>query len=214
MVDTQSRFWPKFEITSVVITGLMKFVLMDWLELRFLYISIAVLFWICYGVFSYRTDAKRFQKLGINKTKFTTTIRTLLPILIILTTAFIVIGIQRGTSVLNWTIIPILVIYPIWGAVQQYIIVGLLAGNLNSIKKPELSKWLIIAITSVVFGVVHFPHIDLVIATTAMAIVYTSLYLRGYNLIVMGVIHGWIGAVFFYTIMGRDAWAEVFGKLT
>lgn len=208
-----ANFWQKFEISAVAVTGLLKFLLMDWLELRFLYITLAVFFWMFYGIISYRRNPERIKHLGVNTNNFYKTAKWLFPIVVLLSITFFLYGNWKGTNVLNMSIILILLIYPIWGIVQQFIIVGLLAGNLNSIEKPKLSKVLIITITAFVFGIVHFPHFDLVIATTVMAIVYTGLYLKGYNLIVMGVLHGWVGAVFFYSIMGRDAWAEVFGKL-
>lgn len=209
----ETNFWQKFEIAAVAVTGLLKFLLMDWLELRFLYIAIAVLFWIFYGIISYRRNPERIKHLGLNTSNFFKTAKWLFPVVVALSIAFLFYGNWKGTNVLNMSIIPILLIYPIWGIVQQFIIVALIAGNLKSILGPYFSKTLIVIITSVVFGVVHFPHNDLVIATTFMALVYTSLYLKGYNILVMGILHGWIGAVFFYTVMGRDAWAEVFGKL-
>jgi hypothetical protein len=51
----------------------------------------------------------------------------------------------------------------------------------------------------------------LVAATFLLAIVYTTLFLKGRNLIVLGIYHGLLGALFFYTIMGRDLFLEVFG---
>jgi hypothetical protein len=37
--------------------------------------------------------------------------------------------------------------------------------------------------------------------------------LRIRNVFVLGIFHGWLGALFFYTVAGRDPFLEVFGKL-
>ncbi len=126
---------------------------------------------------------------------------------------FIVLGKYLETSVLDITIIPILIIYPIWGIIQQFIMIGVLGNGLKRIEKPKLSKVVISVLIAVIFAIVHFPSIMLVIGTFFLAFLYSMLYLNGRNLIVMGIYHGWLGAVFFYTVLGRNAWTEVFGQL-
>ena len=69
----------------------------------------------------------------------------------------------------------------------------------------------VVLIAAILFAVVHFPFQILVAATFLLAIVYVSLYFKGRNLLVMGIYHGWIGGLFFYTIMERDPFLEVFG---
>jgi ABC-type Mn2+/Zn2+ transport system permease subunit len=49
------------------------------------------------------------------------------------------------------------------------------------------------------------------VATFALGLAYTWLYLRGYNLIALGIYHGWLGGVFFYTVLGRNSYLEAFG---
>jgi uncharacterized protein len=51
------------------------------------------------------------------------------------------------------------------------------------------------------------------LGTFILALLYGYIYLRSRNLYVLGLFHGWLGALFFYTVVGRDPFAEVFGKL-
>ncbi len=37
--------------------------------------------------------------------------------------------------------------------------------------------------------------------------------LRIRNVYVLGILHGWLGALFYYTVVDRDPFIEVFGKL-
>ncbi|MEM9527477.1 MAG: CPBP family glutamic-type intramembrane protease, partial [Bacteroidota bacterium] len=73
------------------------------------------------------------------------------------------------------------------------------------------SETAIIAATACLFAIIHYPSLWLIAATFLLAIVYTVLYLRGSNLLVLGIYHGWLGGVFFYTILGRNPWLEAFG---
>jgi len=48
-------------------------------------------------------------------------------------TTMIVIGAIQGTINITWHIIPILITYPIWGTIQQFLLIALLAGNLSEL---------------------------------------------------------------------------------
>jgi uncharacterized protein len=226
------------EITAVILTGLGKFLFMDLLNWRFAYITTAVLCWVGYVYYRARQNnssgsqtgnglkpigeayPKSEQHLkngtiltywGLSTKGFKKTFLELLPFAIFSVLLFLFIGNQRGTNVLNWHIIPILLLYPIWGIIQQFIIVALIARNMSDMERIRIPEVLVVVVTALVFALVHFPFLILVGATFLLAIVYTSLYLRGRNLLVLGLYHGWLGAVFFYTVLGRDAWREVFG---
>ena len=48
------------------------------------------------------------------------------------------------------------------------------------------------------------------IGTFILALLYTTVYLRERNLFALGLFHGWLGALFYYTVVGRDPYMEVF----
>lgn len=199
-----------FEILAVIITGLGKFVFMDWLQLKIVFIVAACSFWIGYVFFRKRKNKAITQYWGLTFTNFRKTLLELLPVAVLLVLVFIFVGNYRGTNVLDWTIIPILLLYPIWGVLQQFIIIGILATNLKDYNNSRLPELAIILIVATVFGVVHYPHLLLIGATFLLALVYTKLFLSGRNLIALGAYHGWLGAFFYYTVLGRHTWNEVF----
>ncbi|MCP3929762.1 MAG: CPBP family intramembrane metalloprotease [Bacteroidetes bacterium] len=208
IISTKRR---TFEILAVILTGLGKFLFMDLLNQRLGYILTACFFWGIYIFIRAKQDVNILDYWGLNLKNFKRTFIELLPFAVVLALLFIIIGFGLKTSVLNVRIIPILLIYPIWGIIQQFIMIGILARNLKDSQKVNLTDFWIVFLTAVVFAIVHFPFLLLVISTFALALVYTKLYLNDRNLIVLGIYHGLLGALFFYTLLGRDPFLEVFG---
>ena len=201
------------EILLVILTGAGKFIFMDGLNWRFGYILIACLFWFGYIFMRQKKNPQILAYWGLSRVNFRRTFLELLPIALLCISIFIFIGNRMNTNILNWNILPLLLIYPIWGIIQQFIIIGLIGKNLNDLESIHLPKIIIIGITALLFAVVHFPFLLLVIGTFFLAILYTALYLNQRNLIVLGIYHGWLGAFFFYTLLERDPYLEVFGFL-
>ena len=113
--------------------------------------------------------------------------------------------------ILNWHLIPILILYPLWGTLQQFIIVGLIAGNLKDLQKYHWSETSIVLLTSIVFSLVHYPNTLLMLGTFGLCLLYAKVYLWRKNLLVLGLFHGWLGGLFYFIVLGRDPWIEVFG---
>ena len=150
---------------------------------------------------------------GFRKDNFKKVLRILFPFALIAIVTCVVIGYVRGTLNLTWHIFPILILYPIWGTIQQFLCVGLVAGNLQHLNRP-LKKYWIVLITAVLFSVLHFPNLWLMIGTFVLALLYSAVYLRERNLYALGLFHGWLGALFYYTVVGRDPFMEVFGQIS
>jgi membrane protease YdiL (CAAX protease family) len=199
-----------FEITAVLITGAGKFILMDWLEWRLIYTSCAILFWITYIIIRYRQDKHILKYWGFKREDFTTVLIRLLPFALPAVLLFFLIGYLRNTIILSWHIIPVLILYPAWGIIQQFLVVGLVAGNLQDMDGKKPPRWQIIGLTSILFAAVHYPYWWLVGGTFLLALIYTTIYLSRRNIFALGLLHGWLGAFFFYTVMNRDPWIEMF----
>ncbi|HBH25324.1 MAG TPA: hypothetical protein DDY13_18135 [Cytophagales bacterium] len=126
--------------------------------------------------------------------------------------SLIAIGWYQNTLNITWHILPILLLYPFWGIIQQFLVIGLIAGNLNDLKSVKVSNYVIILLTALLFGAIHAPYWWLVIGTFVLALFYGFVYLKARNIYVLGIFHGWLGALFFYTIVNRDPFVEVFGR--
>ncbi|WP_111685372.1 CPBP family intramembrane glutamic endopeptidase [Winogradskyella tangerina] len=200
------------EIAAVVLTGLGKFIFMDYLNWRLPFVVVAILAWSSYVVYRYKKDKNVLKDWGFRLENFKTVFKLIFPFALISIAIFFIVGYVQGSINLTWHILPLLITYPIWGSIQQFLTIGLLAGNLNDLKGVKLKKGLIILITAVFFSVVHYPSIWLMIGTFILALFYGYIYLKAKNIYVLGIMHGWLGALFYYTVVGQDPFADIFLK--
>ncbi|WP_412561599.1 type II CAAX prenyl endopeptidase Rce1 family protein [Winogradskyella sp. MIT101101] len=200
------------EILGVVLTGIGKFVFMDYLNWRLPYVAVAILAWSFYVYYRYSKDKNVLTDWGFRRDTFIPVLRMMLPFAIVSLLAFFVIGYVQGTINLTWHIIPLLITYPIWGSIQQFLTIGLLVGNLKDFRKVKLNKSFIILVTAVFFSIVHYPSVWLMLGTFVLALVYGYIYLKAKNIFVLGLFHGWLGALFYYTVVNQDPFADVFLK--
>ncbi|WP_303319109.1 CPBP family intramembrane glutamic endopeptidase [Flavivirga abyssicola] len=199
-----------FEILGVVITALGKFVFMDYLNWRLPFVVIAMISWFLYIFFRYKIEKGVIKYWGFRTDNFKKALKLMIPFSMVSLMLIFGIGYFQNTIKLTWHILPLLITYPIWGSVQQFLIIGLVAGNLNDLNSKKLSKSLIIVITSVLFSIVHFPSMWLMIGTFILALFYGYVYLKVKNIYVMGIFHGWLGALFYYIVVNQDPFQDVF----
>jgi uncharacterized protein len=200
------------EVGAVVATGLGKICFMDLLEFRLPFITITILGWVSYIVYRYQKEPGSLKRWGFRTDNFGHAMRLLLPFALFAILAFFGIGFAQDSINVTWHIIPVLMLYPLWGVIQQFLVIGLVAGNLNEMSKPALNTWMIIFITALLFGLIHYPYLWLMGGTFVLALLYGYVYLRVKNIYALGLFHGWLGALFFYTVVERDPFMEVFGR--
>ena len=143
-----------------------------------------------------------FRREGLGPTFLASTV-----ILVAGALGIAVIAALRGTLTANPHILPLLLLYPPWGCVQQFLLQALVARNLHIVLR---SPWLVTPIAAVLFGAVHLPDLELMGATFLLAVVFTPIYLRWRNLWPLGIYHGWLGVLAYYWILQHDPWAELF----
>lgn len=201
------------EIIAVILTALAKFLFMDYLNWKLPFIIAAILFWLCYIIYRSKKNPGIIIYWGFRTDNFWPVIRTILPFAIVAFIILICIGIFRNTIKITWHIIPILFLYPIWGIIQQFLLIALTAGNLYDYKNARIPKAIIILVTALLFGLIHYPFVWLMTGTFLLAIFYSLIYLKQRNIYALGIFHGWLGALIFYTVVNRDPFAETFGRL-
>jgi len=198
------------EISGVILTGIGKFIFIDYLNWRLPFVVITILAWTLYIFYRYKKDKNVLKDWGFRLENFKYVFKLILPFALTSILIFFGIGYIQGTINLTWHIIPVLVTYPIWGSIQQFLIIGLLAGNLSEFKKIKMNKGLIVLLTAIFFSLVHYPTVWLMIGTFVLALFYGYIYLKAKNIYVLGVLHGWLGALFYYTVVGQDPFADIF----
>lgn len=202
-----------YEIAAVLLTAAGKFIFMDFLQWKLFFILVSIAGWGGYVLYRSKKDSSILAHWGFRTDNFKKVLMMVLPFGIVAVAAFFITGYFLGTINLTWHIIPILLLYPIWGVIQQFLVIGLMAGNLQDFEKQKLSKPVIIMLTALLFGAVHYPYYWLMLATFVLALFYGFIYLKERNVYVMGLFHGWLGGLFFYTVVNRDPFVEVFGRL-
>ena len=90
--------------------------------------------------------------------------------------------------------------------------IALTLGNMQDLKSHRLNKLVIILVAAVLFALIHYPYSWLIIGTFILALLYGFIYLKERNLYVLGIFHGWLGGLFYYTVVDRDPFLEMFGK--
>ena len=190
-----------FEMGAVVLTALGKFVFMDLLNWRFAFVAVAVLGWTIYVIYRKKQQPTLPNYWGFRKDTFWHAIRLMMPFGLLSVVAFCAIGWYQDSINLIWHILPILISYPIWGTIQQFLIIALVAGNLHDMKSLHAPKFVIILVTALLFSLVHFPSYWLMLGTFLLALFYGYIYLKVKNLYALGLFHGWLGALFYYTVV-------------
>lgn len=169
------------------------------------------LFWGLYISKRVKDQKGILREWGFRLDNLKSILKTVVPFGILALTVCFLIGYVQSTINLNWHLIPILLLYPIFGILQQFLLMALVAGNLQSLDR--FSTPTIILTSSLLFGLLHYPDWWLVFGTFLLALFYSYVYLKNRNLYVLGIFHGWLGGIFYYTVVNKDPFLEVFGPL-
>lgn len=201
----------KFEIIAVIITGLLKFIFMGLLEWQGIYITSAMLFWGLYIFWRTNNNETLFAYWGFTKNNLSESFKATGLFAAVAIGIMAIYGHAQNTLGNSFSILPLLLIYPLWGLVQQFMVMSLVAGNLRDMEDEHYKNRYIILGTAFLFGMVHLPNIWLTIGTTGLAVVYGLFFLKWRNLWALGLFHGWIGAFFYIWVLDHNPWLDVFG---
>ena len=99
----------------------------------------------------------------------------------------------------------VLLIYPLFGVLQQYIVQGMLTRNLERVSVASKYRTLcIIGIVTLLFAIAHCYDIELAKASAVLGVVSTWIYLKTHDIVPIGIFHGIFASVYYYAVMGRD----------
>ncbi len=201
----------KFEIYAVIVTAAGKFFFYDLINQRLIFIILMFGFWGLYVFKRLKDDPNILKTWGFRTDNFNKVLYMVLPYGLTATALCFLIGFIQGTINMHWHIIPVILVYPLFGILQQFLLMSLLAGNIQTMNR--INTRTIILLTSVLFGLLHYPYTWLIIGTFVLSLFYTYIFLKERNLFVLGIFHGWLGAIFYYTVVNKDPFLEVFGPL-
>ena len=197
----------RWEIAFVVLTGLGNYLLAGWLERRLTFVVGACLFWMGFVVVRAAADRSVLGEWGFTSWNLGRGFKLLLPAAVLSAAGFAAYGVLFGRILLHWHFILICLIYPIWGLVQQFLVVTLLAGNLR--KQGRIPDGGIVVLVALVFAVAHLPSPPLAAAAFVLALITTTVYFRTRNLWPLGLFHGWYATCLYFLALGEDPWTAV-----
>jgi hypothetical protein len=134
------------------------------------------------------------------------------PVMVVLVLAGAAFASTRGRPLLPPWLWLSLLVYPLWGLVQQWLVQALLVDNLRELHGLGVSALMLVG--AIGFGVVHIQHPLLVLATAALGAFYVFLFQRWRNLWPLAVCHGWLGSLFYPWVLGKNPMAELVGLVT
>lgn len=194
-----------FELGAVVVTAA-GFVVFG---LSFLYIGVASVFWLSYVLARYRWDRDVFARWGFRRAGFRRAMRLTLPFAAVGLGFCLLYGLVSDAALWSRDLVMLLVMYPPWGVVQQFLVVALVAENLIAFGRGRIGEPAVVVITAALFAAIHIPEYPLVPATFFLGLVTTSVYFRTKNLWVPGLFHGWFATLFYFLVMGKNPWSEL-----
>jgi hypothetical protein len=176
------------------------------------FVAVACVFWAAFAVFRARRDPAVVRDWGFRTDNLAGPAVASAVVFAAAAAAFAAYADRQGTLRFPAHAVLLLLLYPVYGVVQQFLALGVVVGNLDRVR--GLRRGLVVPAGAAVFAAAHAFDWRLAAATFLLQLVVIPLYLWRRNLWAYGVLHGWLGAVFWLWVLGRDQWAEHFGRFT
>lgn len=202
-----------FEIGGVALTGVGHFVFRA-MDASKVYIPLASLGWGTYVYYRTRTDREFLSRVGFTSRDLGGGFRDSTFVAISATALMAGMAARNQSLTLHRDLIPLLLLYPAWGLVQQFLVQGLVSRNLTKAEGWLGSPYVVTPISAALFASVHLPNWKLTAGTFALGLAFTPVYLKHGNLWPLGLYHGWLGVLFYFWVLERNPWQEVVGKDT
>ena len=171
-------------------------------------VSIAFVFYLVWRV---RRSDGVLRTWGMRCDNFLPAMRAQLWFVAVGVVALITFALVSGSLFLPATFWTTIVLYPVWGVAQQFALQNLIARNLSHMFSNPLG---LAICASALFGISHYPRLELVALTFVAGIAFTLVYRKFPNLWAVGIAHGVLGSLVVYNVLGEDPGATILGYLT
>lgn len=208
MVGCETPDW--LAVSGVVVTIALHLAL-QWKGPNPIFIAGACLFWSVFIAYRAYGDKHAFCRWGFRRDNLG---RASVVPAALLATGAVVLGAYAWYQERFWLaphVLLLFALYPLWGVTQQFLALGIAVQNLELVPVLGNRRWLLTGIGAALFGAVHAPDLWLVAGTFLLELILVPVYLRYRNLWPLGIVHGWLGVLFYAWGLGRDLFAENFG---
>lgn len=207
-IATPDRKTAAVELGLVVGTGALHLVAENVFEAKTHFIAAAAVFWVGFVVRRVWQDRGWLRAWGFRLDNLRSATWPCAIVLVVGTAALFGYGYALGRLPLPGHFYVLTAIYPLWGLVQQFLLQSLLVRNLRAFLSSPVLR---IATAAALFGLSHVPDGPLVGLTIIAGVCWAVLYEWHPNLYPLAVCHGWLGALAYFLVLGRDPWVELFG---
>jgi len=199
-----------YEIGAVIATALLHPLFVAVLHQRAVFIGLALGGWVWYCSARVRREQDALRKWGLRRAGLAPALAVTSLFGAAALATMGVIAAARHALVFRWQMLLLLALYPVWGMVQQLLVQGIFVRTVAAMGAGLWPKLVATGLAALLFGVVHLPDMRLAAATCFLGAALTLIYLRWRNLWPLGLCHGWLGVFFYYWVLGRDPWDEMF----
>ena len=208
--EERARRRAALELTAVVATGGLHLLFESVLHAKAAFIVAAGIGWCSYLVWRVRREPEALEVWGLRGDNLAPAFRRAalasVPCAGFLLCLTAILDHQIPLIPLAW----MLALYPFWGLVQQFLLQAIVASNIARVAGRRLPAVLIAA---TLFGVVHAPDWALCGLTFGVGLIFIPLWFWTPNILPLGLFHGWLGALAYLGVLGRDPWAEILKEL-
>lgn len=183
------------EITSIVCSVLLTAWVLNPLQLNQRWLealpgALALLLMIN----SHRLRGETFAQLGFSSRNFGQAVRLLIVPMLFVTALLLVIGYIGNSLNFGRRFWLSLLVLPLWGLTQQYILQAFIYRRLKTILGDERTPLAIVTAAGL-FAFVHAPNLPLMLLTLIGGLVWTWVYERAPNLYVLGLSHALMSSI-------------------
>ena len=196
------------ELAAIILAGLVH-ILTEALStesIALLFSSVVSIAFVAYLMFRAIREPTILGVWGMRLDNFWPALRAQTTFVAVAALGLVGIGVISGSLALPETFWLTLALYPIWGTAQQFALQNLIARNLTGMLSNPLA---IAATASALFGLSHYPRVDLMILTLIGGMFFTLIYRRYPNLWAVGIAHGVLGALAVYLVVKEDPGAVI-----
>ncbi len=201
----------RYEIATVVGTAILHPVFVDVLHLRGVFIALALFGWGTYLIARVRANRNVLEEWGLQRQGLQPTFVAASAFSLAAFTLTGIIAHRQHTLVFRPQMLWLLALYPVWGLAQQLMVQGILVRAMSGLVTRISRRLLVVLLAALLFAAVHLPDMKLAAGTFVVGAAFTVIYLRWRNLWPLGIYHGWLGVFFYYWVLARDPWCEMFG---
>lgn len=197
------------DLALVLVTAIAHLVIDIALHQKALFIALAGVTWIAWIVHRIRTPGIA-RAWGLRRDNLRKALLVNAVIIVVLGASMIAFGLLRGRGAPSAGFWFLLALYPIYGVLQQLLLCGVLYGGLLTLTDSERRAH---AIAAVLFGLLHAPVPALGVLTLIAGTMWLFVFRKLPNVIALGLSHGWLAAIAYYFLLGRDPWEELLRSL-